>query len=147
MRLNDVLAEGGVSGGWQGLVARLAAAVLKAVAPQAIDLLERAVVAGSVTLVKRLADAMVPDAAVDTALDIVRGYEKDHGDDAPPDKRWSGAQRAEFAREALRVWMVRNGGKPDAALVNQTLEEAVGRLRLEQEAANRKLAAQAKAQS
>lgn len=138
--LNAILDEAGVASSWQSALAKIGFAIARAVAPQAFALLQRAAVTGSVALVKRLEAAMVPDAAVDEALNIVRGYERDHGDDAPPDHRWPGPQRAEFAREAIRCWMVAQGGSPDAALVNQTMEEALGRLRLEQARINQRLA-------
>lgn len=140
--LNAILGEAGVASSWQAALAKVGVAVAKVVAPQLFAFVERVAVAGSVSLMQRLEAAMLPDEAVDEALAIVRGYERDHGENAPPDQRWPGTQRAEFAREAIRCWMVAQGGSPDAALVNQTMEEALGRLRLEQARINQRLASQ-----
>lgn len=137
-RLNELLTAAGVPT-WQAMVGRVGVAVLTAVAPQLLGLLERIAVAGSLALLKRLEDALVPEAAVDVALAIVRGYERDHGETAPVADRWPSAQRAEFAREAIGAWMRAEGGVPDLALINATLEEAVSRLRLEQTAAAKRL--------
>lgn len=138
--LNRLLNETGVSTTWQSALTKVALAVVKAVAPQVLALLEKLVTTGSLALIKRLNAAFVPAAAPDVALDIVRGIEKDHGDDAPLTDRWTSTFRAEMAAAAIRAWMVTQGGKPDTALVNQVLEEAVARLRIEQDEINRKLA-------
>lgn len=138
--LNRLLNESGVSPTWQSALMKVGLAVAKAVAPQVFALLEKLVVTGSLALIKRLENALLPGNTPDVALDIVRGIEKDHGDDAPLVDRWTGPFRAEMAAAAIRAWMVSKGGKPDTALVNQVLEEVVGRLRVEQDAANRKLA-------
>lgn len=137
--LNAILAETGVATNWQGALWKLGLAVARVVAPAAFTLLERLLVTGSQALLKRLQDALLPDSTVDTALDIARGIERDHGPGGSMDL-WPGTQRAEYVRDAIRQWMIDQGGNPDDALVNEVVERAVGRLRAEQAKVNEKLA-------
>lgn len=122
---------------WQTFLGQLAVRAAVRLAPQLLDL----VTVGGVALLTRLREALVAPESVDTALDIARGIERDHGPGAPAEAQWPGAQRAEFVRDAIRQWMVDRGGAPDSALVNQVTEAAVGRLRAEQAAADRASAA------
>lgn len=123
----DALMPEGV-GPFQAWLIQLGLALAVRLAPSLLDL----VTVGAVALLARLKDAMVPAAVVDTALDIARGLERDHGPGAPLADQWPGSQRAEYTRNAIEQWMRDRGGNPDTALVNQVVEAAVGRLRAEQ---------------
>lgn len=124
---------------WQAVLARMAAAVAAVLVPQAVAAVERVAIAGSQALLARLEAAGLPPTATDTALDIVRGIERAHGEGEAPDRQWPSAMRAEHARASIGAWMRAEGGAPDAALINQTMEEAVARLRLEHAAVHERL--------
>lgn len=128
-----LLAEGGVPT-WQAVLARIGVAIAAVVLPRVLATVERMAIAGSPALLARLEAAGLPASSTDTALAIVRGIERDTGEHAvDPARRMTGPGRAAYARDAIRRWMLAQGGAPDEALVNQVLEEAVGRLRVEQQ--------------
>lgn len=132
--LNALINEAGIAPTWQAALGRLGFAIAKAVAPQVFALVERLAVSGATSLVTRLAQATAPAETPDYALSIVRGIERMHGPGAPLDQQWPGAQRAEYARDAIKQWLLDSGANPDDALLGQIVETAVGKLRVEQAA-------------
>jgi hypothetical protein len=138
-RLNELLRANGFDT-WQGMVVALGLRIAAAVAPQAMVLLERLLIAGAGALLTRLATALAPADAPDYCLQIVEGIEKMHGPGAPPADQWSGVQRAEWARDAIRQYLHNSGANPDDALVNELLERSVSRMRVKQEAAAKRAA-------
>jgi hypothetical protein len=135
--LNALLNEAGV-GSWQAALGSIGVAVVKAVAPQLLDALQRLAVTGAVALVQRMQAALMPQDSPDYALRIVEGIERDHGPGGSMEL-WPGPQRAEYARDAIRQWAIDQGAAPDDAMVNMLVEGAVNRLKAKQTAAAKAL--------